>query len=62
MHCLLRLWFAKSIHKATLQGQGFVGSIMMMQLAWNVKDLSDLNEKGRRIIWESHNINWNYEW
>ena len=29
---------------------------MMMQLAWNVKDLSDLNEQGRRIIRESDDI------
>ena len=29
---------------------------VMMQLAWNVKDLSDLTEHGRRIIHESDDI------
>ena len=29
---------------------------VMMQLAWNVKDLSDLNEHGRKIIHESNDI------
>ena len=28
----------------------------MMQLEWNVKDLGDLNEQGRRIIRESDDI------
>lgn len=41
---------------ATKQKEGVSAEKVMMSLAWNVKDLSDLNESGRRVVQECGNI------